>query len=224
MIMGAMMTDIMKSSLIHSLSSIPYGRSNNCIAIIHTRSTRLNKQLRSVVSLKLWSFEHVQMCCYVCIMCLNFPCFLWFLTKLKRGGLYVKVMDGQTNVHLYDWAPLKEMLVLLIISCKCFCILRQLTSLKIRGMHSQTSDVHQLSLSLYLALCLHIFTSFVCLSLPSSVFQYLDVLPAPTMSLFVSVFVFHFLYLHVLLHHFKKKYSWCRWCARCRWSTGWCRR
>ena len=153
MIMGAMMTDIIKSSLIHSLSSIPYGRSNNCIAIIHTRSTRLNKQLRSVVSLKLWSLEHIQMCCYVCIMCLNFPCFLWFLTKLKRGGLYVKVMDGQTNVHLYDWAPLKEMLVLLIISCKCFCILRQLTSLKIRGMHSQTSDVHQLSLSLYLALC-----------------------------------------------------------------------
>ena len=130
---------------------------------------RLNKQLRRVLSLKLWSFEHIQMCCYVCIMCLNFPCFLCFLSKFKRGGLYIKVMDGQTNVHLYDWAPLKEMLVLLIISSKCFCILRKLASLKIRRMHSQTSDVHQLSLSLYLALCF-IFTyshpSCVCLCLP----------------------------------------------------------
>ena len=71
---------------------------------------------------------------------------------------------------------------------------------------------------------LHVFVFAQLLYLSFPVFKRLGVLPVPTMSLFVSEFVFHFPYLHVRLHHFRKKCSWCRCCARCRWSTGWCRR
>ena len=174
MIMGAMMTDIMKSSLIHSLSSIPYGRSNNCIAIIHTQSTlacstqqAIKKCCESQV-VKLWTCSDVLLCLYHVS---EFPVFSLVFDQVEKRRI-IRQSYGWPNKCPFVWlsspkrnAGSANYLLQMFLHLALTCIFKDPWNTFANFWCSSTVPFFVL----YLALCF-IFTysppSCVCLCLP----------------------------------------------------------